>query len=327
MPTTLDYDELSTRLGAGGRLTDADVDVLASTNDLVLLGMLADEARVRQRGRRVTYVRVHQVPLNGSVPDRIPRAAREVRITGAIDDLDATVAFIRGVAGASAGVPVSGLSLADVEERFDCRYEAMSAWLARCREAGLEFIASAPIDALKDPSRAFDAAAGAGIRAVRLTLDSADPAETVELLRRAGALQNAIGTFGVLAPLPVVAGPAATGPAEAGHYAEPGGGSHGPSTGYDDVKRVALARLIAANIPSIQVDWSAYGPKLAQVALTFGADDLDAVTPFDTIELGPRRAALEEVRRNIEAAALEPVERNGRYELVEDAALRGQSST
>ena len=45
-----------------------------------------------------------------------------------------------------------------------------------------------------------------------------------------------------------------------------------PTTGYDDVKRVALARLFVENIPSIQVDWALYGPKLAQVALTVGRE-------------------------------------------------------
>ncbi len=59
-----------------------------------------------------------------------------------------------------------------------------------------------------------------------------------------------------------------------------------------------------------------YGPKLAQVALTFGADDVNAVSPHDSLERGRRRAPLEEIRRNIRDAAAEPVERNGRFELV-----------
>ena len=87
-----------------------------------------------------------------------------------------------------------------------------------------------------------------------------------------------------------------------------------PTTGYDDVKRVALARLFAENIPSIQVDWSLYGPKLAQVALTVGANDVDAVSPIDDVSLGHRRAPLEEILRNIRAAGLDPQERNGRFE-------------
>jgi aminodeoxyfutalosine synthase len=89
-----------------------------------------------------------------------------------------------------------------------------------------------------------------------------------------------------------------------------------PTTGYDDVKRIALARLIVDNIPSIQVDWSLYGPKLAQVALTVGADDIDEVSAADDVSRGRRRAPLEEVRRNIIAAGQEPVERNGRFDLI-----------
>jgi 2-iminoacetate synthase ThiH len=77
-----------------------------------------------------------------------------------------------------------------------------------------------------------------------------------------------------------------------------------------------MARLAAPNIPSIQVDWQLYGPKLAQVALTFGADDLDNVTASDEAPDGRRRAPLEEVRRNIEAAGFQPAERDGRFNVL-----------
>ncbi len=51
-----------------------------------------------------------------------------------------------------------------------------------------------------------------------------------------------------------------------------------PTTGYEDVRAVALARLVLPSAKNIQVDWAQYGPKLAQVALTFGANDLDRVS-------------------------------------------------
>jgi aminodeoxyfutalosine synthase len=89
-----------------------------------------------------------------------------------------------------------------------------------------------------------------------------------------------------------------------------------PTTGYDDVKRVALARLAVHNIPSIQIDWALYGPKLAQIALTVGADDVDAVSAEPETSEGRRRAPLEEIRRNIRAAGQEPIERNGRFDPV-----------
>ena len=88
------------------------------------------------------------------------------------------------------------------------------------------------------------------------------------------------------------------------------------TTGYDDVKRVALARIVVDNVPSIQVDWSLYGSTLAQVALTVGADDVDAVSAEDDTTEGRRRAPLEEIRRNIVAAGQEPVERNGRFDVI-----------
>ena len=89
-----------------------------------------------------------------------------------------------------------------------------------------------------------------------------------------------------------------------------------PTTGYEDVRRWRW-RGSSCDVPHIQVDWTLYGPKLAQVALTFGADDVDGVSPVDDVAEGRRRAPLEEIRRNIVAASVEPVERDGRF------ALRG----
>ena len=72
-----------------------------------------------------------------------------------------------------------------------------------------------------------------------------------------------------------------------------------PTTGYEDVRAVALARLALPSVKTIQVDWAQYGPKLAQVALTFGANDLDRVSTVDDESLGRRRTSVEDVKRNI----------------------------
>ena len=78
------------------------------------------------------------------------------------------------------------------------------------------------------------------------------------------------------------------------------------------MRMVALARLaVAAKSPGpvkIEIDWSLYGPKLAQVALTFGADHLDAVAASTDPALGRRRGTIEDVERNIRAAGFEPEE-------------------
>jgi 2-iminoacetate synthase ThiH len=52
------------------------------------------------------------------------------------------------------------------------------------------------------------------------------------------------------------------------------------------------------------------------VALTVGADDVDAVPAEDDMSAGRRRAPLEEIRRNIVAAGQDPIERNGRFDPV-----------
>ena len=123
-------------------------------------------------------------------------------------------------------------------------------------------------------------------------------ADTTSVLKEIAALQRVVGVVRAFAPLPRAVNPAV------------------PTTGYDDVKRVALARLIVDTVPSIQVDWALYGPKLAQVALTMGADDLDGVSVEGAGADGRRRAPLEEVMANIRSAGLEPVERNGRFDPV-----------
>jgi aminodeoxyfutalosine synthase len=132
----------------------------------------------------------------------------------------------------------------------------------------------------------------------RVTVHQVTSADPLSQLHAISELQRRVGVLRAFAPLPRRTNPAA------------------PSTGYDDVKRVALARIVCENVPSIQVDWSLYGPKLAQVALTVGVDDVDAVSPLDDSTEGRRRAPLEEVRRNIRAAGFEPTERNGRFDIL-----------
>jgi aminodeoxyfutalosine synthase len=205
---------------------------------------------------------------------------------------------VREVVAAVHGVPISGFSLADVEELAGRERITLRQLLEDLRAAGLELIAEAPFDRLADARRSIEEVNIAGLRLARLTLDRLPAADPGPLLKQVAALQRDVAVIRSFAPLPRRINPAV------------------PTTGYEDVKRVALARLFVDNIPSIQVDWSLYGPKLAQVALTVGADDVDAVSPIDDMSLGRRRAPLEEIVRNIRAAGLDPAERNGRYDLL-----------
>ena len=89
-----------------------------------------------------------------------------------------------------------------------------------------------------------------------------------------------------------------------------------PATGYDDVRTVAAARLMCGAIPAIQVDWPLYGPKLAQVAIAYGANDIDGIAAVTDPSVGVRRSPKEEIERQIRAAGATPAARNGRYEIL-----------
>jgi aminodeoxyfutalosine synthase len=203
---------------------------------------------------------------------------------------------VRDVASRAHGTPVSGFSLADLEQLAARDGSTLRAILEELRAAGLELIAEAPFDLLQDPRRSIEEVNIAGLALARLTVHQLPTADSPKLLGRISELQRSVGVIRTFSPLPRRLNPAV------------------PTTGYDDIKRVALARLLVDNIPTIQVDWLLYGPKLAQVALTVGADDVDGVSPEEETGQGRRRAPLEEIRRNIRAAGQEPVERNGRFE-------------
>jgi len=278
-------------------VSNSELTALAATHDIITLGMQADEVRRARHGTRTTFVRVAEVDAAPGAAIEIPPAAGEVRITGNPTSRQSAVARIREVTAAAGPVPLSGFSLADLEQLAGREQMTLRALLEELRAAGLELIAEAPFDLLADARRSIEQVNIAGLTLARLTVDRLPAADSSSLLTAVAALQKDVGVVRAFAPLARRPNPAV------------------PTTGYEDVKRVALARL-SLDVPSIQVDWSLYGPKLAQVALTVGADDVDSVSPVDDMTAGRRRAPREEVVRNIQAAGLQAAERNGRFDIV-----------
>ena len=290
--TTSFYDAHIDRLAAGERLSPDEIRELARTPDILPLGMLADAMRKRLHGNRVTFLRVATCAFDQSIADAVPPAARELRLSGSPDTLDAAVAAVQAARSVAGLRTVAAFAWADAERWRGADGQGV---LKQLHDAGLDAIAELPIDKIADPRTALKALTARGFTQVRLSVASAAAAERTELMLRVAELQDEFGCIQALDPLPSKLA------------------AYRPTTGYDDVKMVAIARLAAPNIPTIQVDWQRYGPKLAQVALTFGADDIYGVSSSDEAPEGRRRAPLEEIRRNIEAAGFEPVERDGRF--------------
>jgi len=279
-------------------VTEAELASLAASHDIISLGMLADEARRARHGARTTFVRVADVSCEPGGSIASPPGAGEIRIVGSPAGRTAAIERVKEVVAQARGVPVSGFSLADLEELSGREGVTLRALLEALRSAGLDLIAEAPFDQLRDAHRSIEEVNIAGLALARLTIHRLPGADAAPLLKQICALQYAVAVIRAFAPLPRRVNPVV------------------PTTGYEDVRRVALARLFLDNVPSIQVDWSLYGPKLAQVALTVGADDVDGVSAEDDLTEGRRRAPLEEIRRNIHAAGQDPVERNGRFDRI-----------
>lgn len=280
-------------------VSSATFSTLAASHDIISLGIEADEVRRARHGTKTTFVRVADVDAVPRSALTIPSAAGEIRIVGAPATKAMALQRVSEVVAAASGKPVSGYSLADLEALAAQERVTLRDLLEQLRAAGLELVAEAPFDRLRDPKRSIEEVNIAGLRLARLTIHQLPTNDIEGLYKQIAALQYDVAVIPMFAPLPRKVNPAV------------------PTTGFDDVKRVALARLFLEQMPSIQVDWSLYGAKLSQVALTVGANDVDAVSPLDDLSEGRRRAPLEEVRRNIRAAGLDPIERDGRFDLLQ----------
>jgi aminodeoxyfutalosine synthase len=88
-----------------------------------------------------------------------------------------------------------------------------------------------------------------------------------------------------------------------------------------DLRTMAVSRLMLDNFPHIKAYWVMLTIKTAQVALSFGADDLDGTVVHEKIyhDAGsdsPQEMTVAEIRRLIEEAGRVPVERDTLYHQV-----------
>jgi hypothetical protein len=226
----------------------------------------------------------------------IPPAAGEIRLTGTADQCRAHLDDVRALVEKAGAVPVTVGELETLAAAGD-----LKELLEKLRAAGAAAIASAAIDLMSEPSALVRTVLDAGLTVSRFVVQGVVADSPFALFDRVRDLQRATRAVRVFAPLPRHVDPA-----------------H-PTTGYWDSKVIAVARLALHDVDTIQVDWSLYGPKLAQVGLLFGANDVDAVSPGDDAGAGRRRAPVEEIVRNIRAASLEPVERDGVFRLRPEA--------
>ncbi|HWZ60244.1 MAG TPA: aminofutalosine synthase MqnE [Gemmatimonadaceae bacterium] len=96
------------------------------------------------------------------------------------------------------------------------------------------------------------------------------------------------------------------------------------TTGFDDLRNVAVGRLYLDNIDNIKTHWVMVTPFLSQTSLSFGVNDMEGTVVREKIyhEAGAHTSqhmALDEILRLIRGAGKTPVERDALYHLVRAA--------
>ncbi|MEQ8661695.1 MAG: CofH family radical SAM protein [Gammaproteobacteria bacterium] len=87
---------------------------------------------------------------------------------------------------------------------------------------------------------------------------------------------------------------------------------------FENLAMVAMARLVLDNVPHIKAYWPMIGAETAAAALSWGADDLDGTLGLEKIAHAsgaatPKQMAAAGMRRLIEEAGYEAMERDGAY--------------
>ena len=343
------------KVHTGTRLSFDDGRTLYASHDLSGVGRMADFVRRKRHGNIAYYVYNQHVnytnvcsnrctfcafatdegtknaytwsieEVKARLLERKAEPVREIHMVGGLNenlDFDYFTGLLRAMAEVRPEATlkaftaveidylsrISGLSLADTVEKLK------EAGLAMMPGGGAEVMSERVHDALF-PKKIGKArwlevmetvhAAGIPTNATMLYGHIETIEERVEHLITLRELQDRTGGFSAFIPL-------------AFHSKNTQLAYIPPTSGVDDLKNVSVARLMLDNFDHIKAYWVMIGEKMAQVALSFGADDLDGTiieerithTAGATSATGLTR---DEMFAMIRGAGFEPVERDSFY--------------
>ena len=240
--------------------------------------------------------------------------------------------LIRGLKAQHPGVEVKALTAVEIAHLARIERSSVEDVLLRLRTAGLDTLPGGGAEVFAKGVRATIAerklaaeewidvhrrAHALGIRSNSTMLYGhvetyADRADHLSMLRD---LQDE--TAGFLAYIPLAYHP------DNNELGEQLGRTGTATTGFDDLKNLAVGRLFLDNIDHIKTHWIMNTAKVSQVALHFGVDDLEGTVRRERIyhEAGastPEGMTFAEIVALIRDAGKRPVERNVHYEEVRE---------
>ncbi|NBO93626.1 MAG: dehypoxanthine futalosine cyclase [Planctomycetia bacterium] len=96
-----------------------------------------------------------------------------------------------------------------------------------------------------------------------------------------------------------------------------------PAGSYEYLKTQAIARLYLDNVPSVQSSWVTQGPKIGQLGLMFGANDMGSLMIEENVVSSAGTVyhlSLEQIKQSIRDVGFIPRQRNFFYELIDGPA-------
>jgi len=353
----ISLDSIAAKIRGGERLSEAEALVLFESDDLLAVGELAALANERKNGRRVFYnvnrhINYSNICANhcrfcafrrdpdeegayllaleemkSRAEEAFRQGATEIHMVGGLHpDLPFSYyrEMLRTVKGVSPRLHLKAFTAVEIDHFARISGLTLREVLLSLKESGLDSLPGGGAEIFAPDIRrelCHDKISGdrwlevmaeahqCGVRsnATMLYGHLESFADRVDHLARLRDLQDRTGGFQAFVPLPFQ--PANT-PLQSERSTQAGG--------VDDLKTVAVSRLFLDNFTTIKAYWVLLGEKLAQVALAFGANDLDGTVVDERIghEAGaesPRGLGREEILRLIRSAGKAPVERDSLY--------------
>jgi aminodeoxyfutalosine synthase len=347
------------RVEAGTRLDAADAVALLESNDILALGAMADYARARAVGDEVYFISNRHINHTNVCRnrclfcafshdegdadaytltiDQVVEKARETLAEGGISEIhivggehpDLPFAYslemMHALRELAPEVHIQAFTASEIAHFARISGKPVAGVLRELKDAGLGSLPGGGAEVFSRRVRdlicerkisgqewldVMRAAHGVGLRsnATMLYGHVETPAELADHMVRLRELQDDTGGFNAFIPLSFQ-------PANTGLSELPG------PTGFDDLKMLAVGRLVLDNFRHVKAFWINVGLKLAQVSLVFGVNDLDGTVVEEKISHAAgvdtaQELSKAELVRVIRAAGRVPVERDTLYNVV-----------
>ena len=308
------------KVGAGERLSLADGRKLYQCQDILAVGYLANIVRNRQNGdntyfifnQHINYSNIcsnlckfcafgrdknSELAFEMSVEEvkekvraRLAEPISEIHMVGGIHpDLpfDYYLELLRGIKEVRPEVHIQAFTCVEIAHLAQLCGKPVAETLSLLQEAGLDSLPGGGAEVFSPRIRQLTC---------EKKLSGNDWLEIAKTAHRQGLHSNATmlyghietleerlehlaalreaqdETSGFLAFIPLAFHPKNTGMSDLAK-----------TTGIDDLKNIAVARLFLDNFPHIKAYWVMIGPQMAQIALSFGADDMDGTVKEEVI--------------------------------------------